>query len=399
MALENLRADFFIDEVVRFNGFGLPTHAKTHDGIPYLENEFWTSGQRRAHPMHEVSYRGCFKPQLPAFFIDRLTAPGDAVLDPFMGRGTTPLQAALCGRRPVGNDVNPLSTMLLEPRLSPPSQEAVEDRLREIPWTTGESSRPDLLAFFHPSTLAGIEALRSWLALRGESGGFDATDAWIRMVAINRLTGHSSGFLSGYTLPPNQAVSVAAQLRINERLGLSPPPRDVAAVIARKTRSLLKGGVPVSHPTAILGTGTADDMPWLEDASVALAVTSPPFLDVLDYAKDNWLRCWFAGIDASAIAISIHRGEAAWTGMVRSSLAEMARVVRPDGHVAFEVGEVGKGRINLERLVWDAADGLPFERLAVMVNRQAFTKTANVWGVSNGSKGTNTNRIVVLRRT
>ncbi len=33
-------------------------------------NEFWTSKQRAANSLHEVSYRACFKPQLPRFFID-----------------------------------------------------------------------------------------------------------------------------------------------------------------------------------------------------------------------------------------------------------------------------------------------------------------------------------------
>ena len=78
---------------------------------------------------------------------------------------------------------------------------------------------------------------------------------------------------------------------------------------------------------------------------------------------------------------------------------ELARVVRPGGHVAFEVGEVRNGSVLLERLVWEAAEGLPFERLFVMVNQQEFTKTANCWGVQNNAKGTNTNRIVVLQRT
>ena len=50
-------------------------------------NEYWTSGQRQASSLHEISYRACFKPQLPEFFISRLTKPGDGVYDPFMGRG------------------------------------------------------------------------------------------------------------------------------------------------------------------------------------------------------------------------------------------------------------------------------------------------------------------------
>ena len=131
---------------------------------------------------------------------------------------------------------------------------------------------------------------------------------------------------------------------------------------------------------------------------MALVVTSPPFLDIVQYANDNALRCWFAGIDAASVEIDMHRTEAAWQAMVRATLTEMARVVRPGGHVAFEVGEVRRGAVLLERAVWRAAEGLPFERLAVMVNQQDFTKTANCWGVDNNAKGTNTNRIVLLRR-
>jgi hypothetical protein len=388
----------FLDQVQCFRGFGSATRAITQDGIPYLENEFWTSGQRKAHPLHEVSYRACFKPQLPEFFISRLSEPGSAVLDPFMGRGTTPLQAALMGRRPVGSDISPLSAMLAAPRLDPPDEGEIAARLREVPWETGRAGRQDLLAFYHPATLGALCALRGWLLRRAAEGPLDRADAWIRMVALNRLTGHSPGFFSGRTLPPNQAVSVASQVRINLRLGVSPPERDVPALLLRKTRSLLRAGSPPPHPEAVFLTGPADRLAGLADASVALAVTSPPFLDVVDYAGDNWLRCWFAGVDAGAVPISIHRDVASWQGMVRSSLAGMARVVRPGGHIAFEVGEVRGGRVLLERLVWEAAAGLPLQRLAVMVNMQEFSKTANLWGVSNGTKGTNTNRIVVMRR-
>ena len=51
-----------------------------------------------------------------------------------------------------------------------------------------------------------------------------------------------------------------------------------------------------------------------------------------------------------------------------------------------------------DRIVLDALIGTPFEPLAVLINVQEFTKTANCWGVSNNDSGTNTNRIVVARR-
>jgi hypothetical protein len=362
-----------------------------------LEGELWTARQRQAHALHEVSYRACFKPQLPAYFIERLTEPGDAVYDPFMGRGTTPLQAALMGRRPVGADINPLSACLVRPRFAPPAVDAVADRLSNIDWGLEAEAPDDLLAFYHPETLAEICALRRHLIEYDAAGGLDAVDDWIRMVAVGRLTGHSPGFFSVYSMPPNQAVSVEAQRKINARRNQTPPRRHVAELILRKTKALLKDGVPPPC-SSLLVTASAERTPTIGDASIDLVVTSPPFLDVVQYAADNWLRCWFVGVDAKAVDIAMHRRPEDWTAFVGRVFAELGRVVRPGGHVAFEVGEVRGGAIALEDLVLQALEGLPFAPKAVLINRQTFTKTANCWGVSNNAKGTNTNRIVLAQR-
>jgi hypothetical protein len=286
--------------VREFAKFGTTTIEVKRDGLPYLVNEFWTSGQRQAHSIHEVSYRACFKPQLPEFFISRLTAVGEGVYDPFMGRGTTPIQAALMGRRPLANDINPLSVLLTRPRLHVPTIEAVTERLMSVPWDRPVEIREDLLAFYHPATLRHLTVLKEWLvenAPLDDQAPNSAID-WIRMVAINRLTGHSSGFFSVYTLPPNQAVSIDAQNRINEKRKQTPPPRDIIKIILKKTRSLLSDGSVPDHPPEILSTALAASSSNIPSSSAALVVTSPPFLDIVQYADDNWLRCWFAGIDA-----------------------------------------------------------------------------------------------------
>src|SRR5437773_3959534 len=115
----------FLEELTSFRQFQTSTQVTSlgegKDAVPVFINEFWTSKQRAASSLHEISYRACFKPQLPRFFIERFTAPGDLVYDPFMGRGTTVIEAALAGRTPVGCDINPLSTVLAAPRLAPPS--------------------------------------------------------------------------------------------------------------------------------------------------------------------------------------------------------------------------------------------------------------------------------------
>src|SRR5204863_8558711 len=98
-----------------------------------------------------------------------------------------------------------LSAVLVRPRLAPPSLKAVAERLEQIDFTkaAAEKNTKDLLVFYHAETLRQILALKQYLLLREQNGKLDAVDEWIRMVAINRLTGHSPGFFSVYTLPPN----------------------------------------------------------------------------------------------------------------------------------------------------------------------------------------------------
>lgn len=396
------------DELRTFDTFGtksLCAHLEI-DGlrVEMFTNEFWTSAQREGHSLHEVSYRACFKPSLPAFFIERLSKPGDLVLDPFMGRGTTALEASLRSRVPCGNDVNPLSSMLVRPRLQPPELTAVFERIDALDlWWSGPID-DDLLTFFHPETLRALYALRAYFIRRDELGELDQIDDWLRMVCVNRLTGHSSGFFSVYTLPPNQATSLDGQRRINVKRDQVPPERDIGAILKKKSQALLQDVRPLMGQQqdyanqAKLMTGVASSMPGLPDQSVQLVVTSPPFLDVVQYATDNWLRCWFCGIDAKQVPITMARTVDAWQGAMSEVFLELHRVVRPGGYVAFEVGEVKKGKVRLEEAVLPVAAKVGFVPELVMINAQNFTKTANCWGIDNNKAGTNTNRIVVLRR-
>ena len=116
---------------------------------PGVPEELWTSRQRQACSIHEVSYRACFKPQLPAYFIERLSAEGDIVYDPFSGRGTTAVEAALRGRRVIANDINPLSADLR----AAAARSAARERSRGAPERDRLERRVratlDLSMFFH----------------------------------------------------------------------------------------------------------------------------------------------------------------------------------------------------------------------------------------------------------
>ena len=411
MKLTTMTPQQFIDEILEFSEFGAKTLLEPFewdvDGkkgtTMKATNEYWTSRQRQAHSLHEISYRACYKPQLPRFFIERLSEPGDAVYDPFMGRGTTQLESFLLGRKPLGNDINPLGKVLLAPRLSPPRIEDIEQRLKEIDLNKSKEVNSDLLAFYHADTLKEIIALKEYFLKREQQGKLDNIDAWIRMVAINRLSGHSPGFFSVYTLPPNQAVSVKRQLKINETRNQIPEYKEIRSRILKKSKSLLKdwNGARLNEfthdLTSQLTNQDAQDVSEIAPSSAKLVVTSPPFLDVVNYQADNWLRCWFIGVDSSEIEISQLKNIDVWEKTMTVVLKDLYRIVEPGGYVAFEVGEVRNGTILLEENVIRCGVKAGLEPVIILINAQEFTKTANAWGVDNKSKGTNTNRIVVFR--
>lgn len=391
--------DSLLRELADFDTFGAKTRVHARGDVPIFVNEFWTSKQRAAHSLHEVSYRACFKPQLPRFFIERLSRDGELVYDPFMGRGTTLLEAALLGRKWVGCDINPLSKILLAPRLNPPTISQIEKRLGEILFEQHVDTPDSLRVFYHPRTLNQICALRGHLRSHN-----DDIDAWIRMVATNRLTGHSPGFFSVYTLPPNQAVTVERQARINRLRKQKPDFRDVPKLILSKSKSLLNKLTDEDRALLIhssnkhLFTQSSDHTPQIQNNSVSLVVTSPPFLDVVDYATDNWLRCWFNDIDAKAIPIWSVRNVNEWQLKMTDVFRELHRVLKRCGFVAFEVGEVRGGKVKLEEVVIEAGSAAGLSPALVLINDQSFTKTSNIWGVSNLQKGTNTNRVVVFQK-
>lgn len=370
-------------------------------------NEFWTSRQRQAASIHEISYRACFKPQLPRFFIELLSDPEDLVYDPFAGRGTTTIESALLGRNIIANDINPLSKLLSEPRLNPPSIDQISKRLAEISFQNSYKNEFDLSMFYHPQTESELLSLRKYLEYRRDNSTEDEIDCWIRMVATNRLSGHSKGFFSVYTMPPNQAISAERQKKINIKRDQKPEYRDIKSIILKKSSQLLRNlsslefnNLKKASKNAVFLENDAADTKSIAAGSVDLTVTSPPFLDVVKYSQDNWLRCWFNDIPMERLERKLTMATTLdqWSLAMGDVFDELYRITRPGGWVAFEVGEVRTGRINLEEKVIPLGIKSNFQCAGVVLNQQYFSKTSNIWGIKNNCAGTNSNRIVLFNK-
>ena len=181
----------------------------------------WKAQQRLwGHSLHPMcSYLASFPAALTHAFIARYSRPGDVVLDPFSGRGTTPLQACAEGRIGVGNDLNPFAHLLTAAKVEPATRAAAVTRLTSlrlawrcrrrrvarawrrpsapIPRTGGPEPVPaEVVVAFHPSDLrpAAVPA-------RGRCDLDDRTDRFLAAAITGILHGKSASYLS--ELMPN----------------------------------------------------------------------------------------------------------------------------------------------------------------------------------------------------
>jgi DNA methylase. len=142
----------------------------------------------------------------------------------------------------------------------------------------------------------------------------------------------------------------------------------------------------------------------IRDNSVDLIITSPPFLDKVNYKQDNWLRAWFLGIEEelNQLPLGIYSSLEEWKKFMVESIKEMIRVVKPGGRIVIEVGEVKyKNQIIYLEDIISQIVAENFSNVYVdeiLINNQSFSKLSNCWRVENNKKGTNTNRCIVLKK-
>ena len=385
---------------------------------PVWKGELWTARQRQMHRLHYVvSYRASFKPELPDFFIRHFLLDKNkkeaVVLDPFGGRGTTIIQANLLGFQGIHNDLNPVSLFLARTRQFVPKLEKLIERAQGLPiekkkGAISKRDRQRLLPFFEEGTLHEIFNLRR-LLLKANLYE-DRELAYISLTALSRLHGHSDGFLSVYSFP-QISIMPKAQIKNNIKLGQRPEYRPLKPRIIKKLKTDLSRPIPdrfkKAAPKNIYLQEDARKLHSIESNSVDLIVTSPPFLDKVDYPKDNWMRAWFLDtekeVDKSPPTMLAELRE--WCHFMEAVMREMGRVLKPRAHAVIEVGEVSfaSKKHNLEealaaRLPLKVEGGL-LKTKEIFINEQQFTKLSHCWAVANNKKGTNSNRCLVLQKS
>jgi len=346
-----------------------------------------------------------FPPRIPHYFIQRFTRPGDRVLDPFSGRGTTPTQACVEGRVGIANDLNPLAYTLSRAKVDPPEKQAALDRLGELEqgYQEGSATAPDwtdpITVVFDPYTLRQLAYLKA--ALTGSR-----EDIFIRATILGilhgkyRRSGTDSIYLS-IDMPNTFSMSPEYIRKYVQEKGLRYLELNVFANTRRRIERLYRQGRPRTR-----GEAYQHDVRRLHAVvppeSVQLVVSSPPYLKVVKYGLYNWIRLWFLDVPLEEVDRSLDDGHAlpAYLEFMGQTIQQLERLLRPGGLAALVIGDVaqnGEPPLNLATAVWESAASKTGLRLVDIVP-DAIADSAKVTKIWNATRGraTSVDRILVL---
>lgn len=300
------------------------------------------------HRFHSICpYFAMFPETFAERWIEKLTTPGEAVLDPFCGRGTAPFQALLMNRRSIGNDVNPVAYVITRAKTNAPAASSVRRKITELErgYNAGEfeDQVEELPEFFRvayaPSTLAQILYVRSRLLWRDRD--IDCMLAAIFLGILHGESQKSPSYLSNQ-MPRTISTKPAYSIKFWKTRGLIAPERDAFALLRRQVDFRYASERPTRKATVIQG-----DMRELHlralPADIKCVITSPPYLDVTNFEEDQWLRIWFLGGRAwpgkgHYSRDDRHESESAYWSLIGDMWRVLGRILAPGASVVTRIG-------------------------------------------------------------
>lgn len=274
--------------------------------------------------------------------IEHFSQRGDWVCDPYSGCGVVPFEALRLGRKAKANDLSPYAACVTRGKLSAPvTLELAESRCEKlIEYVNRNWKLHDLRAvdtwvrgFFHPRTLKEILAAFDYCRERRDSFLAACLCGILhhqRPGFLSYPASHMVPYLRTTLFPPNEFPELYAY-------------RSVADRLRKKVKRAYRRANLTStwmERTYEVTKKNARTLPF-PDSSVDLILSSPPYYDALDYARDNRLRLWFLGQrDWKKLKRQLTTSNSRYEDEMRECLREMYRILKPGKFCLLIVGEV-----------------------------------------------------------
>jgi DNA modification methylase len=306
-----------------------------NDAIRFLDKIDWNfKGAKTQYLSHTIHpYPARFIPQIPSTFIKLFTRERETVLDPFSGSGTTLVEAFLHNRNSIGNDLNPLAVLISKVKTTLINEEKFgyfNEKLVLLNSYLSQNDRCNKLSnkklsrIFNDDVVLRVEAIRRFLLDIKEDGYDDLYD--FGRVALS------------------SAIWLLTENNSN---------RDIIDVFRRKVFSMQKEMVKMVKtikdvPKVKINCQDARKLD-VENNSTDLIVTSPPYVNALDYHRIHMHGLFWLDMDYeffrkneigshSSFASNRFRLFSKYLGDMLRSMIEMNRVLKKDKLCVIVVG-------------------------------------------------------------
>ena len=392
------------------------------DGGTTNKGPLWHAvSPRWGHAAHSMcSYQGMFPARLVHYFVQRHSRPGDLVVDPFSGRGTTVLQARAEGRHVIGNDLNPLAYVLTRAKAHPPEWSQlvkfIDDLERQYKQPSDLEVADEIAMLFHKNTLAQLGYVRGRL-LRKPVTDWSSEEAMVAACIAGILHGsHRNDGTSQYlsiSMPNTFSLAPAYVKKFIREKQLVKLDQDVFSLLRIKVaRQYLD---PMDGPPGKAFNLNAVD--FLSDKSLRgradLVLTSPPYLKVVNYGTSNWIRLWWLGLDGvarnggdgrRALDAELDHGHRyePYRDFMLGVLQGIRGALKKSGVAAVVIGDVASpdgSSVALAEKLWDEiGDQSGLRRIDFIADEiDATSKVSRMFGETKG-QATERDCVLVLAR-
>lgn len=274
-------------------------------------------GKKVSYATHGIHrYPAKFIPQIPRFCLEAYSQPGDVVLDPFMGSGTTLLESFICGRNSYGIDIHPLARLIAKVKITPLDPEGLTaladellaniraDRDANDGWVPEIPNRDH---WFRPHVLSELATIKKniWDISEGDYQDFFKIcfSSIIRKVSNSdndSLIPEVTSFQKRLDEQGKTSYDATGRFENTVRNKLLD-----AAELWRLSKNM-KDEHRVLPEMRIIGKDAREIE--LPDGSIDLAVTSPPYASAVHY-------------------VSVHKLEMFWLGLIKDTGDLDSRIV------------------------------------------------------------------------
>ena len=373
----------------------------------------WAKNKKSDNLHSLCSYLGSFPSSLANYWIEYLTDKKYLIFDPFRGRGTVMLESRLCERNVIASDLNPIALALSKAKAKHLKKDVLIKRIDQLESeydsvifyneALGQEERIHLI--FNPRTLAQLCYLK-WALLQSKS----KEDQFLVGAILGILHGSerkdgTSGYAS-ISMPNTFSMSPEYVRRFVQSNQLSREFRDVFQILREKVEKVFEKhkSPKLEGEVFCANAKTLTTHQKLKDylSKVDLVLTSPPYLGVVNYARQNWIRTWFMDEHEEEISnrLDDDLNHQEWIKFSKTTILEIKKFLKPSGVAVLVIGDVAKSKHSVIPIARDFAnivkeEGL-FKNIWVVSDWiDDFDKTTRIWGSTKGN-ATATDRIVIM---